>query len=198
MFNHLSLLQRFCLCFNATLPEKVVDPVLLCDIQSDIKQTTDIISIKQMESDTTSTIDYSFLDSVKYADTKQYIPDVSFGKVVKVYDGDTITIANRISIGNTHTEQIYRFQVRLSGIDTPEIKTKNEATKALAIKVRDALSAIIFGKIVHLKNVSHEKFGRLLADVYLDDIHINQWLIDNQYAVKYDGGTKHIPEEWES
>jgi micrococcal nuclease len=198
MFNPRSLLERFCLCFNATLPEKVVEPVLLCHLQSDIKQPIDIISIKQMESESTATVDYSFLDSVKYADTKQYIPDVSFGKVVKVYDGDTITIANRISIGNTHTEQIYRFQVRLSGIDTPEIKTKNEATKALAIKVRDALSAIIFGKIVHLKNVSHEKFGRLLADVYLDDIHLNQWLIDNQYAVKYDGGTKHIPEEWES
>ena len=41
-----------------------------------------------------------------------------------------------------------------------------------------------------------EKYGRLLADVYLDELHLNQWLIENKYAVAYDGGTKHRPDEW--
>ena len=27
-------------------------------------------------------------------------------------------------------------------------------------------------------------------------IHLNQWLLDNKYAVEYDGGTKHPPESW--
>ena len=48
-----------------------------------------------------------------------------------------------------------------------------------------------------VKNVSLEKYGRILADVYIEDIHLNQWLIDNGYAVTYSGGTKHIPEDWE-
>lgn len=145
-----------------------------------------------------SSPDYSHLDHIEYADTQIYIPNITAGKVVKVYDADTITIANHISIGNAHTDQVYRFQVRLNGIDTPEIKSKNATTKMLATKARDVLAEMIFGKIVVLRNVKFEKYGRLLADVYFGDLHINQWLIDNKYAVEYDGGTKHIPDDWEA
>ena len=42
-----------------------------------------------------------------------------------------------------------------------------------------------------------EKYGRLLADVYVDNIHVNQWMLDNKYAVPYDGGTKHRPSDWD-
>ena len=136
------------------------------------------------------------LETVVYADTKIYIPNITCGKVVKVYDADTITVANRISVGGSQSDEVYRFQVRLNGIDSPEIKSKNPHTKELAKKARDVLSEMIFGKIVELKNVQLEKYGRLLADVYLGDLHLNQWLIDNNHAVRYDGGTKQIPEEW--
>lgn len=141
---------------------------------------------------------HTSIDNVVYADTKIYIPNITSGKVVKVYDADTITVANRISVGGEQSEEIYRFQVRLTGIDSPEIKSKNPTTKELAKQSRDVLSGMIFGKIVELRNVQLEKYGRLLADVYLGDLHLNQWLIDNKYAVQYDGGTKHIPEEWET
>jgi len=140
-----------------------------------------------------------FLENIDYADTQLFVPEIQFGKVVKVYDGDTITIANRLSLdgGTTYSSQIYRFNVRLNGIDTPEIKSKNPTTKTLAVKARDSLHELIGGKIVVLKRVSFEKYGRLLADVYIGDIHVNQWMIDHQYAVSYDGGTKHIPDDWE-
>jgi hypothetical protein len=52
------------------------------------------------------------------------------------------------------------------------------------------------GKIVELKNVSTEKYGRVLADVYLDSLNLCDWMIEHGYAVKYDGGTKHRPEDW--
>jgi endonuclease YncB( thermonuclease family) len=45
-------------------------------------------------------------------------------------------------------------------------------------------------KTITLKNVSLEKYGRILADVYCDGIHINQWMLDNKFALPYDGGTK--------
>ena len=138
------------------------------------------------------------LDDVVYSDTQIYIPNITQGKVVKVYDADTITVANRISVRGVQSDEIYRFPVRLNGIDSPEIKSKNPTTKALAKQARDVLSEMIFGKTVELKNVQLEKFGRLLADVYLGDLHLNQWLIDHNYAVRYDGGTKQIPEEWET
>jgi endonuclease YncB( thermonuclease family) len=47
-----------------------------------------------------------------------------------------------------------------------------------------------------LKNVDNEKYGRVLGDVYLDDLHINEWLIKERFAVRYDGGAKKSPESW--
>ena len=131
---------------------------------------------------------------IKYEDTVPFVFPITSGQVVKVYDGDTITIASRMPYDNS---PMYRFSVRLNGIDTPEIKGVTEDEKSMAIEARNKLSELIMNKRVFLKNVSSEKYGRILADVYLDDtIHINQWMIDNRYAVKYDGGKKNIPESW--
>jgi endonuclease YncB( thermonuclease family) len=44
--------------------------------------------------------------------------------------------------------------------------------------------------------VSTEKYGRVLADVYMGDLCVNDWLIKEHYAVKYDGGTKVSPTSW--
>ena len=134
------------------------------------------------------------LQHIEYKDTIKYIPTVTCGKVIKVYDGDTITLASKI---DPSCPIIYRFTVRLLGIDSPEIKGKTENEKALAKKSRDALYNLIYGKFVTLENVTTEKYGRLLADVKYGSIHINTWMLENNYAVPYDGGKKIIPEEWE-
>ena len=124
----------------------------------------------------------------------QFIPPVKQGRVIKVYDGDTVTIASKV-IGLKNSE-IYKFSVRLNGIDTPEMKTKDVAEKKLAEMAKKALSEKIMGKIIILENVKLEKYGRLLCDIYLDNLHLNKWLLDNRYAISYDGGTKTIPENW--
>jgi len=141
--------------------------------------------------------DICYLNEVEYKDTVVFHPHITHGKVIKVYDGDTITIATRLS----NDKPIYRFSVRLRGIDSPEIHGKTENEKALAIKSRDALSHLIYHKIIVLQNLEYEKYGRLLADIYLmgeesTNPSINQWMIDQKYAVPYDGGTKMIPKEW--
>jgi len=137
---------------------------------------------------------YSYLTNIEYKDTKPFVVPIQFGKVVKVYDGDTITIAAKLP--DTKNSELYRFQVRLNGIDSPEIKGGSEHEKELAKNSRDELSKLIMGKIVELKNVSTEKYGRILADVYYGDLNVCEWMLKNGYAVKYDGGTKHRPEEW--
>jgi endonuclease YncB( thermonuclease family) len=138
--------------------------------------------------------DLPILQNIEYKDTVKYIPTVTSGKVIKVYDGDTITIASQIDASNP---TIYRFSVRLHGIDSPEIKGKTENEKLLAKQSRDALHDLIYNKMVILENVNTEKYGRLLADVKYGDIHVNKWMLDNNYAVSYDGGKKLIPCEWE-
>jgi endonuclease YncB( thermonuclease family) len=137
--------------------------------------------------------DIEYLVNVVYENTVPFVPPIQVGKVIKVYDGDTFTMVSKLP----HTEgPIYRFSVRMNGIDSPEIKGKTATEKELAKKSRDALSNLILGKIVVLKNVSTEKYGRILADVYLGELFVNEWMIENKYAVKYDGGTKERPDDW--
>jgi len=134
------------------------------------------------------------LQNITWKDTVPFVPPVTEGYVIKVYDGDTITIATQLPIKNT---PIYRFSVRLAGIDSAEVKGKTFHEKEVAIQAREALTKKIVGKTVRLKNVSLEKYGRILADVYLDNLHINRWMVDQDLAVEYDGGTKNRPLEWD-
>ena len=120
-------------------------------------------------------------------DCKPFIPPISSGQVIKVYDGDTITVAAQLPYPES---PYYKFSVRLTGIDAPEIKGRSEEERAAAHSSQKALEDLILNKTVRLENRRQEKYGRLLADVYLGDIHINQWLLENGHAKAYDGGTK--------
>ena len=132
-------------------------------------------------------------NDITWGDTIPFTVPIKGGKVIKVYDGDSITIAAKLPFENS---LLYRFSVRLNGIDTPEIKGKNEDEKEAAKNARDALSKLILNKYIVLKNVDNEKYGRILADVYLGELHINDWLVRERYAVRYDGGTKRGPTSW--
>ena len=150
-----------------------------------------------------------------WKDTIPFVPPITEGVIIKVYDGDTITLATSLYIKtrlpknptpNIDIDQeyqhldyevysdvefkTYRMTIRLAGIDTPEIKGKTEKEKQLAKQAQEALEKLLLNKVVQLKNIKTEKYGRILADVYLDDTHVNEWMINNNYAVKYDGKTK--------
>jgi micrococcal nuclease len=130
---------------------------------------------------------------IKWEDTVEFTFPITGGQVIKVYDGDTITIASKLPFADS---PLYRLSVRLDGIDTPEIKSKSEDEKTCAKEARDELAALILNKDIQLKNIKTEKYGRILADVYFGEIHINQWLIEKRMAVKYGGGTKIKPTSW--
>lgn len=121
---------------------------------------------------------------------KVFIPPVDKGLVIKVYDGDTFTCGVEM-FGDK-----YRFNVRLRGVDCPEIRTRNAREKTAGLRVRDSLRHLILDKHVRFTNVAYDKYGRLLADVYLADLSLATWLIEHRMAVAYDGGTKHPPEDW--
>ena len=130
---------------------------------------------------------------IKWDDTVEFTFPIQGGRVIKVYDGDTITIASKLPFVDS---PLYRLSVRLIGIDTPEIKGKTEDEKTAAKQVRDVLSNMILNKYITLANVQTEKYGRILADVYIGELHVNEWLVSERYAVKYDGGAKKVPESW--
>jgi len=134
-----------------------------------------------------------YLNDICYKDTIPFIPPVTCGKVIKVYDGDTITIASKLPFEGC---PLYRFSVRVNGIDCPEMRTKNPNEKACAKLAKTKVYDMVYNKIVQLKNVKLEKYGRVLADVYLDDVSVGDLLCECNLAVKYDGGTKHTPDDW--
>lgn len=125
----------------------------------------------------------------------KYIPQISEGRVVNVYDGDTIHIVGFV----INNPQLFKFSVRLNGIDCPEMKSGKSLDSTeheIAVLAQQYISNIVCGNIVNLKNVSLDKYGRLLADVYYKDLHLNKELVNKRLAVCYDGKAKTSPLSW--
>lgn len=103
-------------------------------------------------------------------------------KVVKVYDGDTITVVFK------HNNAYNKWSCRLYGIDAPELH-------AGGIPARDFLSNLILHQIVSLECFEFEKYGRLLVTVYQltqneDKLDINKLMVSADHAVPYFGGKR--------
>jgi micrococcal nuclease len=126
------------------------------------------------------------VNDIVYDDTVPFIPSIKEARVIKVYDGDTFTIG----FYQSGSDIPYRMSVRLTGIDAPELKTKSLKGRA----AQSLLKSLIMGKVVVLSDVSVEKYGRLLADVHCEGLHINQLMIDSRLAILYDGGRKTLNE----
>ena len=121
-------------------------------------------------------------------------------RLVDIYDGDTQTYVIRFN------NEFYRVSVRVNGIDTPEIRSKDPG----AIQARNRAFEILTSKtienhtkadikrilnenryMVTLRCIKSEKYGRTLADVIsYNGINLGDQLIKEKLAVKYDGGTK--------
>ena len=106
-------------------------------------------------------------------------------RVVKVYDGDTITILFRFN------KQYYKTSCRILGIDTPELRTKNLKEKAAGYKAKDFLSGFILDKIILIKFGKFDKYGRPLIEGFLDNGQsISNLMISSGHAKPYFGGKK--------
>ena len=110
-------------------------------------------------------------------------------KVERVVDGDTVDVVLDLGFDILH-----KCRVRLYGIDTPESRTRNLDEKARG-KMAGAFlkDAIDSGKKVVIQTKlkdSKGKFGRVLGDVVVDEVNINQEMIKNYYAVAYFGQSK--------
>ena len=100
--------------------------------------------------------------------------------VDSVYDGDTITCTIDCGFNLSMKKQ----KIRLSGIDTPEIRGEE---REQAIIVRDKLRNKILGKEVILKTDKDKtgKYGRYLATVYINGENVNEWLVKEGHAAIY-------------
>ena len=111
-------------------------------------------------------------------------------KVVSVYDGDTVKCVFPLH------DKLYKWNCRLTGVDTPELRTRNKNEKKFGFEVRDYLREKILNKLVKIECGEFDKYGRLLIKIKCEDedCSVNDWLINNEYAFSYNGGTK---KSWE-
>ena len=91
------------------------------------------------------------------------------GKVVAVADGDTITVLR-------DQEQV---KVRLTEIDAPE------KAQAFGNQAKQALSALVFGKEVHVVDHGSDRYRRTLGRVYQGEIDVNAEMIKSGMAWVY-------------
>lgn len=94
--------------------------------------------------------------------------------IAKVIDGDTIILKNQ--------------RLRLKGIDAPEIKQfcrVAEEDKACGITAKRALQQKINHQLIHCFSEARDQYHRLLAICYLGKTDLNQWLVEEGYAVSY-------------
>jgi len=110
-------------------------------------------------------------------------------KVVKVYDGDTITVDIDLGFNTVMTNQ----KLRLYGINTPEVRGESKEEGKM---VRDFVRSVLVGNPdVYISSYYDKsgKYGRWLATVHylpigkegVGYINLNDELLEKGYAVEY-------------
>jgi endonuclease YncB( thermonuclease family) len=92
------------------------------------------------------------------------------GKVVKIADGDTLTVLD--SARNQH-------KIRLAGIDAPE------RTQAFGTQARNALGSAVFRQTVRVEVTDTDRYGREVGRVYCAGHFINADLVRAGFAWRY-------------
>ena len=109
--------------------------------------------------------------------------------VISVYDGDTITV--NVDLG--FSMSLNKLKIRLTGVDTAEMKSTDEALKKKAVAARDFIREQILNKRVLLECYGQDKYGRWLGKIFAPDGScLNEELIKKGFAYAYDGGTKDV------
>tara|TARA_R100001015_G_C4626782_1_gene185970 strand:+ start:1203 stop:1592 length:390 start_codon:yes stop_codon:yes gene_type:complete len=119
------------------------------------------------------------------------------GKLERVVDGDTIDAL--IDVG---FDIWIKKRIRYKGIDCWESRTRDleEKKKGLAAKERNKeLLKSVSSKpgLFRLKSYGVGKYGRVLGEIFIEDIdgkqyNINETLINEGHAYTYEGGKKKL------
>ena len=104
--------------------------------------------------------------------------DAGLFKVVRVYDGDTVK-----AVGHD-----IEIRVRLVGIDAPETsKKKHEPGQPFGRKAEKYLAGLVLNRVVDIKGYGSDRYGRILAEIYIEEKNINLEMVKTGYAEVYHG-----------
>jgi micrococcal nuclease len=95
--------------------------------------------------------------------------DVIIGKVVKVADGDTITVL----------EDRAQHRIRLYGIDAPERR------QDFSDRAKQFVSGLVFGKQVRVVKLDIDRYCRIVGIVDVGEVCLNEKRVKNGLAWVY-------------
>lgn len=127
------------------------------------------------------------INTVKKDKTKQNFYNVEY---ISNYDGDTIKF-KIFSLKESNGDISITRTVRVNGIDTDELKNKDEKRKNKAIKAKSFTEkTLLNAKTINLYNCTSEKYGRLLCDVEVDNNNLSNIILNKRLAREYHGGKR--------
>ena len=110
-----------------------------------------------------------------------FLPLSSFAgqfKVTRAYDGDTIKVA----------ENGKEITIRLVGIDAPEISHKKHLPgQPFCLKSKEYLSSLILNKVVRIQFYGKDASGKILGEIFADEVNVNIEMIKAGLAEVYRG-----------
>jgi micrococcal nuclease len=108
--------------------------------------------------------------------------------ILRIVDGDTVDVDLDLGFKIVLSDE----RVRIAGIDTPESRTKDPEEKKFGLASKERLKELL-GKTAVIRTMkpdSKEKFGRILGDFIVDGKSVSEILIEEGYAVPYQGDNK--------
>jgi len=107
----------------------------------------------------------------------------------RVVDGDTVDAVLDLGFGIYH-----KLRIRLAGIDAPETRTRDLAEKKEGKAAHKRLEELLIGAsgrdgrfVVQTELDKRGKYGRILGTLFVGDVNINELLIQEGHATRYEG-----------
>ena len=108
--------------------------------------------------------------------------------VRRVVDGDTMDVTLDLGF-----DILYNNRIRFYGINTPESRTRDLEEKKLGLAAKDRVKELCpVGSTVIIKTTKdgRGKYGRILGEIFVGDMSVNQQLVAEGHAVEYFGGSR--------
>lgn len=122
-------------------------------------------------------------------------------RLVNVHDGDTVSVVSRLA--NDDVSKEYLFHIRLLGIDTCELRSRDPILSRFAHRTRQRVIEILNPRgvniekeevLVHVEITALDKYAsRFVGNIWSNDgENVSETLLREKYAKEYSGKTKKI------
>ena len=105
----------------------------------------------------------------------------------RVVDGDTVDVDIHLGFSVV----LHKQRIRIMGIDAPESRTSDQTEKIFGLAAKNKVKELLTSELqLVVQDDKTEKFGRILGDFRIGDRLLTEILVEEGYAVAYEGGDK--------